>query len=91
MTEELILRAERLEKKGNQIKAAQLYLEAGLKEKAAAAFENGLDYPRAQKLYEELGKAEDAERCKKKNERINSFGSFEEEQSKFQQDFGNPY
>lgn len=86
---ELVARAEKLESKQKFGKAAELYMEAGMKEKAAGAYEKGFDYRRAEKIYDEIGKTEDAERCREKYRK--STETWEDEQKSFQQEFGNPY
>jgi hypothetical protein len=84
-------KAEKLEMKGKFDKAALLYLEAGFKEKAASAYEKGTYYQKAVDIYAEIGKLEDAERCKGKLKKSNSYETWEDEQHSFQQDQGNPY
>jgi hypothetical protein len=87
----LVARAEALEKRQNFVKAADTYMQAGMKEKAAEVYEKGCDYSKAAGVYEELGRSEDAERCREKHKKANSYGTWEDEQKNFQQEFGNPY
>ena len=87
----LVARAGALEKRQNFVKAAELYLQANMKEKAAEVYERGCDYLKAAGVYEELGRNEDAERCKEKHKKANAYGTWEDEQKSFQQEFGNPY
>ncbi len=88
---DLVAKAESLERKGKFAKAADYFIKAGFPERAAATYEKGCDYKKAQELYLEAGKSDDAERCGEKLRKSQKYESFEEEQSKFQQDFGNPY
>ena len=89
--ENLVGKAESLEKRQKFSKAAELYLEAGMKEKAAEAYEKGCAYSKAADIYEELGRAEDAGRCREKHRKANKYETWEDEQKNFQKEWGNPY
>ena len=89
--ENLVAKAELLEKKGKYAKAADYFLKAELPARAAASYEKGCDYKRAQEIYLDAGKEEDAKRCEEKLRKAKKDESFDDEQSKFQQEFGNPY
>lgn len=82
-------RAAALEKKLLFVKAAEIYLELGMKEEAAAAYEKGGDFSKAEDLFEKLGKTEDAERCKKAREESTNSKSWLDLQAEFQNE--NPY
>lgn len=86
----LVARAEALEKKQLFVKAAECYLKAGMKDKAAGAYEAGYAFKEAEGLYLELNRPEDAERCRKKGSET-STGTWSDEQARFQREWGNPY
>gem|GEM_PF-1075879 len=89
---ELAAKAKRLEKKQLFVKAAEIYLKVGDKEKAASAYESACDYKKAEAIFMELGCESDAARCRDK--RINSISdgsTWETLQKKYQDEAGNPY
>ncbi len=87
----LIEKAQRLEGRQLFVKAAEAYLEIGMEPEAAAAFEKCGAYDKAEALYKKLGLAQDAERCAKKRGESMSGTTWQDLQSEFQQDKGNPY
>jgi len=89
--QQIILRANSLEKKQLYVKAAELYLQAGEEGKAAKAYETGCAYDKAILLFKKMGKKEDVARCEKKRDAASSGGSWLDLQSEFQKDAGNPY
>jgi hypothetical protein len=91
MSVELAEQAAKLEKKGKYAKAADLYIKAEMPAKAAKAYEQGCDYSKAELLYEEAGDSANAQKMREKKRKTSAYDSFEDEQSKFQQEFGNPY
>ena len=86
-----LARAKRLEDKMLFVKAAEIYLSLSMEAEAAAAFERGSDYSRAASLFEKLGKADDAARCKKLRDAASTGGTWQDMQAEFQKDAGNPY
>ena len=87
----LAQRAASLEKKQLYVKAAEVYLKAGMGQDAARALETCGAYERAEKLFRELGMAQDADRCAKKRDSVSSGQTWMDLQAEFQQDKGNPY
>lgn len=88
---ELLAKAQRLEGKMLYVKAGDIYLQIGIREKAAAAYENGGAFDKAVMQFEKLGRKEDADRCKSKLDAARSGKTWADEQAEFQQDKGNPY
>jgi len=86
-----LARAKRLEEKMLFVKAAEIYLSLSLESEAAEAFEKGSDYSRAASLFEKLGKADRAERCRKLRDAASTGGTWQDMQAEFQKDAGNPY
>lgn len=86
-----VSKAEELEKKQLFVKAAEYYLKAGFKEKAAKAYESGFSFKEAEALYTELGKIDDAKRCREKQKPGSAPVTWGDEQASFQKDWGNPY
>ncbi|MFA6214413.1 MAG: hypothetical protein WC717_04005 [Candidatus Micrarchaeia archaeon] len=89
--EKLLARARRLEEKMLFVKAAEIYASLSMEADAAAAYEKGSDYTRAASLFEKLGKADDAARCRKRRDEGATGGTWQDLQAEFQQDKGNPY
>jgi hypothetical protein len=89
--QQLVARAQLLEKKQFFVKAAEIYLRAGLEEQAAKAYESGSAYDKAAGLFKKLGKEEDARRCQAKRDAGATGQTWQDLQSEFQQDKGNPY
>ncbi|HIH18460.1 TPA: hypothetical protein HA225_00625 [Candidatus Micrarchaeota archaeon] len=89
----LLARAKSLESKQLFVKAADYYIKAGMEYEAAAAFEKAAAYGKAEALFRKLGKDDDAMRCKEKREKSSSDAgkTWQDLQSEFQQDKGNPY
>ncbi len=89
--QQLIEKARRLEGKQLFVRAAETYLKIGMDPEAAAAFEKCGAYDKAEGLYKKLGRGKDAERCAKKRGESMSGTTWQDLQSEFQQDKGNPY
>jgi hypothetical protein len=91
--ERLLSRAKSLEAKQLFVKAADYYLKAEMGFEAASAYEKAMAYDKAEALFRKLGKNEDAERCREKREKSSSERgkTWQDLQSEFQQDKGNPY
>ncbi|MEM4554873.1 MAG: hypothetical protein QXT25_03430 [Candidatus Anstonellaceae archaeon] len=87
----LVEKAHRLEKKQLFVKAAEVYLSAGMEKEAAEAYEKGGDFEKALKLFEKLGDAEAAKRCRHKLEESFSGLTWQDLQAEFQKEKGNPY
>jgi len=87
----LLARARRLEEKMLFVKAAEAYLSLSMNAEAACAFERGSAYDEAAGLFEKLGKAEDAARCRKLRDANATGSTWQDMQAEFQQDKGNPY
>ena len=86
----LLAKAKRLEGKYLFVKAGEIYLSLLMDAEAAAAFEKGSDYSRAAALFDKLGKKEDAARCRKLRDQNSTGSTWQDLQSEFQQDAGNP-
>lgn len=87
----LVAKAKRLEGKMLFVKAAEIYISLSMKEEAAAAYEKGSAFDKAAGIFDELGKAEDAARCRKLRDANSTGGTWQDLQSEFQKDAGNPY
>lgn len=87
----LVAKAKRLEEKQLYVKAAEIYASIGMGQEAAGAFEAAGSLGRAIALYEKLGKADDAARCRKKRDEASSGQTWQDLQAEFQKDRGNPY
>ena len=87
---ELLAKAKRLEGKYLFVKAGEVYLSLSMVAEAAAAFEKGSDYSHAAALFDKLGKKADAERCRKLRDANSTGATWQDLQSEFQQDAGNP-
>ena len=87
----LLARAKRLEGKMLFVKAAEIYLELGMRAEAAAAYEKGSAFDKAAEQFVKLGKKEDAARCRKKRDENSTGGTWQDLQAEFQKDAGNPY
>ena len=87
----LLARAKRLEGKLLYVKAADAYLQLGLQPEAASALEKGGAFDRAAELFSKIGKKEDAARCRAKRDTASTGQTWQDLQSEFQQDKGNPY
>lgn len=87
----MLAKAARLEGKMLFVKAGDVYLALGMRDKAAEAYEKAGAYEKAIALFEKLGKKDDAARCRKKLEAARSGRTWADEQADFQQDKGNPY
>ena len=86
----LVAKAKRLEGKYLYVKAGGIYLSLSMEAEAAAAFEKGSDYTRAAALFDKLGKGEDAARCRKLRDQNSTGSTWQDLQSEFQKDAGNP-
>ncbi|VVC00014.1 Uncharacterised protein [uncultured archaeon] len=84
-------KAARLEDKMLFVKAAELYAKLSMPEKAAAAYEKGSAFDKAAELFDRLGKKEDAARCRAKRDAASTGQTWQDMQSEFQKDSGNPY
>jgi len=87
----LLAKAKRLEEKLLYVKAAEAYLKLSMEEGAAAAYEKGGDFGKAALLFEKMGKKGDAARCRKKRDEASTGQTWQDMQSEFQHDSGNPY
>ena len=88
---ELAGKAKKLEAKQMYVKAAETYLQAGMREEAARAYETGGAFLKAEELFGKIGKAEDAARCRQKREEAANQPTWSDLQADFQADRGNPY
>lgn len=91
MREKTLAGARALEGKRLFVKAAERYLKIGMEEPAAAAYENGGAFEKAAALFEKLGRNEDVRRCEEKKKAASDTTTWDDLQSEFQQDRGNPY
>ena len=87
----LLAKAKRLEEKLLYVKAADIYLKLGMNDEAASALEKGGAFDRAAELFAKAGKEEDAARCRAKRDAASTGQTWQDLQSEFQQDKGNPY
>ena len=87
----LIAKAARLEEKMLFVKAAEIYQKLGMNGEAAVAYEKGSAFDKAACLFASLGKEEDAARCRKKRDAASTGQTWQDMQSDFQKDSGNPY
>jgi len=87
----LVAKAKRLEGKLLYVKAAEVHLLLGDEQSAAADYERGSDFGKAAALFEKMGKKDDAERCRKKRDEASTGQTWQDLQSEFQKDSGNPY
>ena len=86
----LLSKAKRLEGKMLFVKAAEIYLSLFMQAEAASALERGGAYDRAASLFEKMGKAEDATRCRRLRDAASTGSTWQDVQAEFQQDKGNP-
>lgn len=91
--QQLVEKAHRLEAKQLFVKAADYYLKVDMGFEAASAYEKAMAFEKAESLFRKLGKNEDAERCKAKREKASGEAgrTWQDLQSEFQKDKGNPY
>ncbi len=89
--QELAAKAKRLEGKQMFVKAAEIYSKLGMDADAAKAYEAAGAFDKAIALYLKMEKKADAERCKKKRDEASTGQTWQDMQSEFQQDSGNPY
>lgn len=89
--QELLAKAKRLEGKQMLVKAAEIYATLGMEADAARAFEAAASFDKAIALYLKMGKPEDAARCRKKRDEASTGQTWQDMQSDFQHDSGNPY
>jgi len=89
--QELLAKAKRLEGKLLYVKAAEIYLKLSDEKSAASTYEKGGDLSKAAGLFEKIGKKGDAERCRKKRDAAATGQTWQDMQSDFQKDSGNPY
>lgn len=87
----LLARAKRLEEKLLFVKASDAYLQLGMQSEAAFALEKGGAFDRAAELFSKIGKKEDAVRCRAKRDAASTGQTWQDLQSEFQHDSGNPY
>ena len=87
----LLAKAKRLEEKLLFVKAADAYLKLGMQPEAASALEKGGAFDRAAELFSKIGRKEDAVRCRAKRDAAANGQTWQDLQSEFQQDKGNPY
>ena len=87
----LIAKAARLEEKMLFVKAAEVYLKLSEDGKAAEAYEKGSAFDRAAALFSKAGKDKDAARCRAKRDAASTGQTWQDVQSEFQKDSGNPY
>jgi uncharacterized protein HemY len=83
----LLTKAQRLEGKKLFVKAAEVYKKINMNDKAAGALEQGGAYEEAAKLFDELGRKEDAARCRKSLEDAKNPRTWSDLQADFQQDY----
>jgi len=89
--QELLAKAQRLEKKQLYVKAAEIYAKIGDEEKAAHTYETACDFRKAEALFIKLEKTDDAKRCHKKRIGAISDGStWDDMHKKYQDEAGNP-
>ncbi len=89
--EKMLAKAARLEEKSLFVKAADIYLSFGMGDKAASAYEKGGAFDKAAVLFSKLGKEPDAIRCRAKRDAASTGQTWQDLQSEFQKDSGNPY
>ena len=87
----LLAKAKRLEEKLLYVKAADAYLQLGMQPEAASALEKGGAFDKAAGLFSSIGRKEDAARCMAKRDAAATGQTWQDLQSEFQKDSGNPY
>jgi hypothetical protein len=89
-TSSLISKAKRLEGKLLFVKAGDIYLSVGMKGEAASAYEKGSAFDKAITIFRALGKPKDVKRCEDKRAAGATGQTWQDLQSEFQRDSGNP-